>query len=238
MRLIPRADILSTGFLHDGNLAFKCTYNDKGFRDICSDEVYNANKAAGRIWCNDPNSRCREFKKTGISKASSPCYESTLFLNWSFGAGIKRGEKYCGQPINIKEAHEGKLAFLTTRHPNQTEKERYIFDFLHMKRIGNRLDPTSPGEAISLSMFVEREPSRSLRFDPQIRLPFWRYYQNRNSPSKEHWGTGLYRYLDDDTVRNILKDLRNEYEKTPDTAALETIDFQITRYSTNPCSNQ
>lgn len=231
MRLIPRTDILPKGFLHDGNLAFKCTYNDRNFRDICSDEVYEANKAAGRIWCNDPNSQCREFKKIGVSTASSPCYESTLFLNWSFGAGIKRGEKYYGQPMNIKEAHLGKLAFLTTRQPHQTEKERYIFGFLHMKQIANKRDPTSPTKEISNSMFVEGDPAKSLQFDPRIKLPFWKYYRNARSPNNEHWGTGLHRYLTDQTVRGILKDLREEYTRISDIAALEVIDFQITRYN-------
>jgi len=221
-----------TPFLNDGNLAFKCTYNDNEYSGVCSDAIYKLNVEAGRIWCKDPNNDCRKFEAKEVSPSDYPCYESTLFLNWAFGAGIKRGEKYYGVPFSIKKARPDQLAFLTTRTPFQNEEDRYIFGFLHMKRIGNKPDLTGRKEEMAISEFVSGDPETSLKFNPEVKLRFWDYYQNPNRKDYIKWGSGLFRYLSDKTVLGILISLKKKYKLINDDNAKRIIKFQISRYKT------
>lgn len=215
--------------LNEGNLAFKCTYNDNGYRGVCSDRIYRHNIDAKRVWCNDRHNECREYVGKALSKNDSPCYESTLFLNWAFGAGVKRGEKYYGIPFSIKKARQGKLAFLTTRDPLQDERDRHIFGFLHIKNIDNIKDLTNK-DVMAISEFVIGDPEHSLEIQPSARLKFWNYYKNPYSPDNISWNSGLFRYLSDASALRILNDLKKEYEKTNDEKALKIIDFNISRY--------
>ena len=71
-------DMLSkreAGKKEDGNIAFKCNWNDKGYKDICSQEAYKFNIEKGRAWCSSPDSKCRSFKR-GPTLAEHPCYEA------------------------------------------------------------------------------------------------------------------------------------------------------------------
>ena len=216
--------------LTDGNIAFKCTYNDMGYKDICSNEIYEYNKKAGRIWCNDKNSKCRDFIGRELSASEFPCYESALFLYWLFGGGVRRGEKTDGTSIKIANAHQNKLAFLTTRNPGDTEKDRYIFGFLHIKNIANRKDPTDSRKEINESHFVIGEPEKSLQFNSKVKIPFWNHYRNYTNPGSIQWGSGLFRYLTDKSVSAILIDLKEEYDKIEDSEAISIINSQLSRY--------
>lgn len=224
----PKRKIVSE--IIQGNIAFKCTFNDNGYRGVCSDEVYRYNTNAGRVWCTDQNNRCREFINKEVTEKCFPCYESALFLNWSFGTGIARREKHYGKPFPIKKAYPGKLAFLTTRDSHQEEEDRYIFGFLHIKDISQLRDPTGPVDEIVRSTFVIGDPENSLAFRPGIRPRFWNYYENPKSRTTIQWRTGLFRYISDKTVLEMLRDLKEEYTGLRDQSALKIIDFQISRY--------
>ncbi len=39
------------GKKEDGNIAFKCNWNDKGYKGVCSDEVYEQNRKSLRSEC-------------------------------------------------------------------------------------------------------------------------------------------------------------------------------------------
>ncbi len=65
----------------NGNLTFKCTWNDAGFKGICSQSAYEYNISKNRAWCQ--KAPCRTFK--GIpSDKDHPCYESIIFSEWRF----------------------------------------------------------------------------------------------------------------------------------------------------------
>lgn len=224
-----------------GNLAFKCNYNDRGYQDVCSDKIYLYNKSIGKVWCCDPKNRCRDFSKdklnlediTSLNPDQFPCYESCIFITYTMGAGVRhRGDKY-GEPFIIRNAEVGKLAFLTTREPYADESQRYIFGFLHIRKI----DFCDIGkEPISgfRSQYIFGYPETSLKIDNRIKLKFWDYYKNERNPELFHWGTGLFRYLSDETTLKILYALRDEYKRIRgENRDLEIINHHIERYESN-----
>ncbi|MHA1856679.1 MAG: hypothetical protein ACTSYY_11590 [Promethearchaeota archaeon] len=42
----------------DGNIALKCNWNDKGYKNPCSKVAYQHNIEEGRAWCNSPSCKC------------------------------------------------------------------------------------------------------------------------------------------------------------------------------------
>ena len=113
----------------DGNVAFKCTYNDGGdsgfvgFGGTCTNGNIIRNVKKRRTWCSHPDNRCRKFYERGFrgNKPGSPCYESQIFTRWGFGPGTYHSGDRDGEPIPMNLAREGKVALLTTRHPDGCE---------------------------------------------------------------------------------------------------------------------
>lgn len=46
---------------YDGNIAFKCTWNDAGFKGICSQSAYDYDVSKNRVWCT--KSPCRHSQE-------------------------------------------------------------------------------------------------------------------------------------------------------------------------------
>lgn len=212
----------------DGNLALKCTFNDKGYCGVCSQKVYDDNRADNRVWCNDSENRCREFVGKKLDE-DYPCYESVLFLDWEFGSGVVRNGKRYGQSLRINFAKKGKLALLTTLQPFGRQKDRYIFGFLYIKEVMQDYnDPTVDGFDTT---FIIGDPEKSLKINPAIKLNFWKFYQNAGNPELLKWGSGLFRYLDDEQVLSFLKRLKEEYVKLgTDERAVNIIDAHLRVY--------
>ena len=61
MKVDAILDRRDAGKKGDGNIAFKCTWNDRGFKAPCSDEAYRFNRREGRAFCSLPTCRCREY---------------------------------------------------------------------------------------------------------------------------------------------------------------------------------
>jgi len=213
-----------------GSVAFKCTYNDKAFRQVCSDEVYEQNIARGRVWCKDEENTCREYVGKEITLRNLPCYECGLFRFWRFGGGVKRGPSRSGETVPLKAAEKGGLAFLTTRDPHQEEVDRYIFGFLFIKEKKRERDQPDNDNLVMESVFVIGDEGKSLELDQKAHLKFWDFYRNPKSPDSIFWGTGLYRSLDDDTVLTILKALRNRYSEIDDDNTKKILEDHISRY--------
>lgn len=112
-------DILSkreAGKKEDGNIAFKSNWNDKKYKNICSQGTYEYNIDQGRAWCSSAECRCRSFKKEPTLK-DHPCYESIALKELYFGAGWDHtGER--NMPRTIKSVRQGRMAILTTRPPD------------------------------------------------------------------------------------------------------------------------
>ncbi len=210
-----------------GNVAFKCTFNDKNFREVCSQETYQLNVKKGRVWCKDEGNKCRNHvgKKMGDY---FPCYECALFVNWQFSPGVKRTGMNHNKPFVMKKVLIDKLAILTSRHPLELEENRYIFGFLHIDNIVNDFnDPTISDAA----QFVIGDIGKSLEINPKIRLKFWDFYKNENTDRKL-WGSLLYRYMSDESILKFLIELKKKYEEiAPEkTDDIKIIDYHVDKY--------
>ena len=122
---------------HDGNMAFKCTYNDGGekgfvgFAGTCTDgNILRNVKTHPRVWCSNPANRCRRFcdREFRGARPQHPCSESRIIEEWRFGPGTYHSGERDGEPIPMYHAQVGKVALLTTRHPERdTEEARIVF---------------------------------------------------------------------------------------------------------------
>ncbi len=177
------------------NVCFKCTWNDAGFRGVCSNEAYNYNVSHKRVWCS--KAKCRGYE--GVpSRGNEPCYESIIFSEWMYGAGWDH--KNIEKPRNINGTGEGKLVFLTTVEPDMEEGERKFIGFFKISKI-------TGGE--KQETILMGDPAEGFEVPSNINLKFWDFYKNPNAPDKKHWGTGLFRYIDDQPASKILGELKS-----------------------------
>ena len=174
---------------HDGNVAFKCTYNDGGdrgfvgFAGTCTDgNILRNVKTHPRRWCSNPANRCRQFCDGGFGGArpQHPCYESQIIDTWRFGPGTYHSEERDGEPIPMNYAQAGKVALLTTRHPaRDTEPARIVFGVYKIERVI---------EDDSGQIWVEGSADHAIRLSETaaFALPYWRF-KTRN----EGAGSGM-----------------------------------------------
>ena len=206
---------------HDGNVAFKCTYNDGGTRGFvgfggtCSDgNILRNVQTNPRRWCSDEDNLCRQFLDGGFlgERPVYPCYESAIIERWSFGPGVFIEGRRAGKPIPLNNAQAGKVALLTTRHPtHDTETERIVFGVYEIERV--RTDDR--GE-----IWIEgsAEHAISLSESSAMALPYWEFKQGNPI-----WGTGLFRYMSDQEVTNFLHALNPHLRSAPERAVLERL---------------
>ena len=207
---------------HDGNVAFKCNYNDgghRGFDGTCSKKNIKRHVRAGRdIWCTHMDNRCRQFYENDFQgiKPKHPCYESQIFENWKFGAGTYTTTKKFGLRKKIKHAKTGKVALLTTRHPrDDSEEKRIVFGIFKICR----RDESDDGETLFAgnSEHAIRIPKAAARA-----LPYWDF-KKRPRSGEPKWGSGLFRYISDQEVTNFLHALSPRLQSPGDRAVLERL---------------
>lgn len=204
--------------------AFKCTYCDGGqgdhvgFSDTCSDETIVRNVEEGRIWCN--SGPCRDYYDSDLTgeKPDCPCYESSLFTEWWFSAGIYRSADRDGTPIPMKQAGVGDIAVFTTRFPYEPrEDQRRVIGLFIIGELqvddGMTIVSADPNFRVRFPMSAARE------------LYFWDYF--RNSSGGPKWGTGLFRYLSDDQVARLIADAQYVIDDANDKVLLESI-YEVT----------
>lgn len=188
------------------NVAFKTTYNNGGegyqvgFAGTCSNQNIVANILNNRVWCSNANCPCRVFYDGGLrgETPARPCMESELFLHWNYGAGEYHNGKRAGQPKRLKKVNLGDICILTTRFPNEAESERKITGLF---RVGE-MDEDVDGGVFSIT--AERKIRLRLPLEEARQLNFWNYYDTKGGA---FWGSGLQRYLPDESVACILFDL-------------------------------
>ena len=213
----------------DGNVAFKCTYNDGGprgfvgFDGICSDENIIRNVSVKKQpCCRDKDNPCRQFcdkillgrNRRPKRPVDPPCYERRIFKDWSFGAGAYHSEERYGEPIPMKSARVGKVALLTTRHPrDDSEEKRIVFGIFKISRI----DDSHAGQT-----WVTGEPEHAIRVPEAAAqdLLYWNF-KKRPRSREPKWGTGLFRYISDQEVTNFLHELFPRLQSPRDRAVLE-----------------
>jgi hypothetical protein len=186
----------------DGNVALKVTwvYGKEGpFTSPCTPPGRESNIRAGRVWCSQPECLCNKLYRSANTREvvfnEHPCMDSEIFLKWTFGAGTYHHGPKRGEPIPIKHARPGRLAFFTSRRGDMKEGERIVLASFEIDDIGfdskkslNYLS-AKPGSQIKVALSD---------FNRAPRL--WDFYRVAGSPS---WGTGLFRYLTDPQAKGL-----------------------------------
>lgn len=215
------------------NIAFKCNYcnggqssEQVGFNGICSNPVMHNNvRVERRAWCSDPDCDCMRYLEGNINRKDLEklmkrggfvCYESQMLRNWTAFAGNVLTGKNKGRPYRLDKVKRYSLCVLTTREPAPTvEGDRYIFAaFL--------IDETFSGDNREAG-YVTTSSEYKIKLSPDEAhsMPFWKYHGNCNEPEKPHWGSGLFRYLDDEESAYILRDIAEIKRGTSDETLAE-----------------
>ena len=210
---------------NDGNVAFKCTYNDGGkrgfvgFNGTCSvGNIYRNVKVVKRRWCSSEQCRCRKFCDDGFRgrTPTSPCYESEIFGRWRFGPGVHRPGTPDSQPIPIASVKEGKVALLTTRHPRcDKEQRRIVFGVYKIEHVVR----DESGE-----IWIEGSADGAIRLSEStaFAVPFWNFKELPPN-GRPDWRTGLFRCLSDQEVANFLHALNSRLRSPRDRTVLEEL---------------
>jgi hypothetical protein len=181
------------GKKEDGNIAFKCNWNDKNYQGICSEDAYQYNQIYGGPWC--LLSRCRQF----VNLPTPPydcCYESRALIDCNFGAGWDHGLH--GEPIRprkIISAKLGKIALLTTQVPDS--QNRFVVGAFNVTKLVE-----DPGKETFLYGDKETVLDDMLKYE----IRFWDHHKNPHNPHSQAWATGLFRYVSDISVLGILEE--------------------------------
>ena len=193
-------------------IAFKVTYNDGGaqggmigYRGVCSDRIMVQNVEVDRkVWCSNAENQCRRYCDAGRKgpRPRVPCYESELlrrkpmrFRTGVYHTGQREGEPI---PIDVDKVGKGKIALLTTVPPERAEKDRIVFGCYRVGEVGTDDD----------GHFVESDGTMDVVVPEDIAMEcrYWDY-QQANRDGSRFWGSGLFRYLDDDAVQRFVEDM-------------------------------
>jgi len=210
------------------NVAFKCNYCDGGrsdlqvgFNGVCSDEIIHNNiEIEKRTWCRSEDCPCFQFV-CGVLEDRSElesfcenggfvCYESQMLRDWKALAGIVQNGNRKGEAMKLHQVQSDSLCVLTTREPNTTEADRFIFAVFLVTKFSEG-DEEKEG-------FVSTTSEYKIKLAPEEakRLLFWKYHANGKDPNRPVWGQGLHRYFEDDEAAQILRDIADIKKGTAD----------------------
>ena len=204
------------GTSSDGNIAIKCNYCDGGrdidhvgFLGVCSEKTIKYNiEDEHRAWCSNDKCPCLKYNKGKISRQELlntmalhndfVCYESTMLSDWMTQAGLDND----GKPRSFGyDIHEGAVCMLTTRLPDMSEKDRFIFAIFIIGDVFHGTNLKAGYVKADLYYRIELKPEEAKK------IKYWNYHRNENNPDKEAWGTGLYRLLSNYSIFSLLLDL-------------------------------
>ena len=171
-----------------------------------------------RRWCSEKGNKCRAFYENDFQgqRPRGPCYESRIVDEWRFSPGMYHTDERNGDPIPMNGARTGKVALLTTRHPQcDTEAERIVFavyEILDVRRDEDGL------------LWLESDADHSIRLSEQaaFALPYWRF-KRLPASGKPDWRTGLFRYVPDQEVANFLHALEPLLQNAEDRLVLDRL---------------
>jgi len=180
------------GKREDGNIAFKCNWNDKGYKGVCSNSAFTYNLNHGRSWCS--LGFCRSYVDIDPIPLEC-CYESRALLDCTFAAGWDHDDKGTFiRPRKIWSARKGKVALLTTEPPGKAE--RFIVAAFLIEKIIE-----DPGK----ETWIYGDKQTMLDDMLPYEIPFWQYHMNPNNPLSRAWSTGLFRYVSDVAILGMLE---------------------------------
>ena len=116
----------------------------------------------------------------------------------------------------MKPAQVGKVALLTTRHPERdTERERIVFGVY-------KIEDVSRGN--SGEIWIEGIVDHAIRLSESaaFALPYWRF-KRKEEGARPAWGSGLFRYLSDQEVTNFLHALSPHLRSAQDRTVFEDL---------------
>lgn len=209
------------------NVAFKCNFCDGGqsseqigFNGACSDRIIINNIVTEhRTWCNSNDCPCFHYHNGEISREALDeicinggfvCYESQMLRDWKALAGIVQNGDNKGKPMKLNQVQSNSLCVLTTRDPQSSEKNRYVFAvFL--------VDDTYEGDGHDEG-YVSTKSEFKIKLSPEEArsMKFWDYHSNDNQPERAVWSSGLHRYFEDEQAIQILKDIMKLKKGTKD----------------------
>jgi len=199
------------GKREDGNLAFKCNWNDAGYKGICSDEVYNKNRRTPRSQCSRSN--CREYVGK-LPPVNDCCYECEALRIVSFGAGWDHDDS--GKPVrprHIWDARKGKVALLTTIPHFSTE--RLVIGAFLIREVKD--DPHR-------ETYIYGDKDTALDDMLDFSIPLWKFHKNPWKPESQAWGQGLFRYVSDIAALGIFEAYRQgKIDSKGDTVKVDRI---------------
>jgi hypothetical protein len=185
------------GKQHDGNIAFKCNWNDKNYMGVCSESAYRYNQIHGGPWCR--YSRCREFTNLQ-TPPDECCYESRAMIDCNFGAGWNHDKNGKGiKPRIIKSARRGKIALLVTQPP-------YTRHYLVVGAFKIFDVKDDPGKETCIYGDKETLLDDMIKYE----IKFWNYYKNPYNPDSQQMSSGLFRYIPDGVVFGVLGEYINK----------------------------
>lgn len=160
-----------------------------------------------RVWCSQEECPCylyytgqitREELDEDCENESYVCYESQFLRKWKAYAGLYHNGIHADEPKKIKKNVYHSLCVLTTKEPDQSEMERYIFAVFLIDEFfeGDDQDEGHVSGNSKYKIELSKEQAK--------KMFFWKYYHNENSPQKTQWGSGLFRYFE---AAQILRDI-------------------------------
>ncbi|NLI89167.1 MAG: hypothetical protein GX366_01980 [Epulopiscium sp.] len=138
------------------------------------------------------------------------CYESQMLREWKALAGVVQRGQRKGEPMKLNKVQNNSLCILTTRLPNSSERDRFIFGvFL--------VDENYEGDG-SEAGYVTTKSKYKIKLSPKEaqKMLFWNYHANENKPEIATWSSGLHRYFEDEQAVQILKDIASLKKGTKD----------------------
>ena len=209
------------------NIAFKCNYCDGGasalqvgYAGVCSKKTIEYNIVeAKRTWCSSEQCECHRFLNGEFTyndlcqiyeSNSFLCYESGMLINWKASAGtdVKNGKM--DKRRKLKKIQKNSLCILTTVYPNAYENERIIFGVFLVDE-SYEGDYEEEGYVTTNSKFKLKLTSEEAK-----QILFWNYHKNSKDEQNARWSSGLYRYVNDITSAQILRDIATVKKNTAD----------------------
>ncbi len=181
------------GKREDGNVAFKYSWNDAGYKGICSDAVYEINRKSARTQC--ARSNCRDYigKPPPVNEC---CYECQALRIYKFGAGWDHDENDVPvRPRHIRDVRKDRIAILTSI-PHWA-KERLVIGAFQITQVKD----DSKSET-----YLYGDEATALDDMLDYKIEFWRYHKNPYRPESQAWGQGLFRYISNVAVLGILEE--------------------------------
>ncbi|MFT5916871.1 MAG: hypothetical protein ACJAWV_000161 [Flammeovirgaceae bacterium] len=206
----------------DGNIAFKVTFNDNEWINVCSKDIADYN-FKNRTWCKIQSTyedNCQNPKWTKLieeDKGIVPCADCVALRYLEFYPGHFHGEKHNNEPKRCLGAKMGKIALFTSKEPGANESERFIFAIGQINRI------ETLKEAGYETIGCNDETAVYIKNND---LKLWKYFRNKNT-DRIAWNTGLFRYINDKVVSDVLNGVINEgkYDKAEVDRAKKLLTF-------------